>query len=62
MKYTKKWVNEYNKTWYFSLWFKWQKVPNNLVSASPVYIFGKRLPFWICKLGKKNYKRRWRGL
>jgi len=50
-------IKEYNKTWHYGLWFTWGKrnPPKNLVCATPIYIFGRRMPVWICKLYKKNY-------
>jgi hypothetical protein len=50
---TKKWIKEYNKTWYW--WIAFKKSPKGFISMTPVRLFGKTL-FWKCKIAKSNYQ------
>lgn len=54
MEYTKEWVKEYNKTWYWGI-SRSKPWPENLISGRPIRLFGIFL-FFLLKLAKKNYQ------
>lgn len=55
MIYTKAWIKEYNKTWYYRISTQYYECPDNWISARVLFsIFGLRIILW--KLAKPNYK------
>ena len=55
-KYSKEWIKEYNKTWYWKIVPFWVKVePKDWIVGTPIRIFGKVIAYkW--KIAKPNYK------
>ena len=55
MEYTKEWIKEYNKTWYWKITLTRTRTPENYISGTPIKIFGKAILIkW--KIAKPNYK------
>jgi hypothetical protein len=58
MKYTKKWIKDYNKTWYYKITYikKNSELPVGVISDQPIFILGIRTKFWMWKIAKSSYK------
>lgn len=53
-QYTKEWVKEYNKTWYYKITLPSAKCPDNWISGRIIKPLGFKLVLWKC--AKPNYK------
>jgi hypothetical protein len=55
MPYTKEWIKEYNKTWYWKITLPMGKTPDNWIVGTPIRLFGKAI-FIKWKMAKPSYK------
>lgn len=55
MSYTKEWVKQYNKTWYYKLGSRWSSSPPHWISGKPIRVFGIFVGV-LWKVAKPEYR------